>query len=310
MWNLKYNPDHRRSLADRFHGLVCAKLTQHHGNVQSRKRKTNPSLEPEDLLDGGETGSSEHIDLSARQGGTKNGLNSVAKKSTSGKTKARNKDSTPLAFDREPTQSITVTPAPDLNDQRLIGQTSTKLLEAESKLQHSKLNQYMAQGGGPDGMNLDQLDNSSADFEITPAGMRRRGSSVYEMPQSPPRYMGQNVRPLADTTQNTKRPLSDGKRDRKTKRNKNHSDVQIAKQTLVVVLKLTRGKGVSERPKTVPPQQPHVLTPSVEADEIAVRHSSTLASRCDTVASDLEAGDERGSIQPLVPDLDPVREIG
>ncbi|KAM0703497.1 hypothetical protein Q7P35_009436 [Cladosporium inversicolor] len=294
----------RDFLADRFHELVCEKLNQHHGNVQSRKRKTNTSLEPEDLFDGGETRSFEHTDLSVGQDGTKDGLNSVAKHSTSGKNKARNKDRIPLAIDREPTQSITATPAADLNDQRLMGQTPTKLLEAESKLQHSKLNQYMAQRGGPDGMDLDRLDNSSADFEITPAGVRRRNSSVYEMPQSPPRYMGQNERPLSLTTQNTKRPLSDDKRDRKAKRNKNHPDVQTAKHTLVVVLKLTRGKGVSERPKTVPPQQPHVLLPSVEADEIAVRHASTLASCCDTVASDTGVGDERTSIPPAIPNQD------
>jgi hypothetical protein len=190
-----------------------------------------------------------------------------------------------------------------------MGDTPSKLVEADPKFQHRKLKKFMEQQGRTNRANSHRLDDTLPDFEVTPAGVRMISPSAHGMSQSPPRYMDQSERPLAHSTHNGKRPLEDGTRGRKIKRNKNHPDVQTAKPSLLVVLKLTRGKGISDRPKTVPPQQPRVSIPSVEADEIAVRHSPVLASRHSTTASDPEIGDEGASIQQGVPHQNPLDDI-
>jgi hypothetical protein len=309
---MKYHSNHMRSLADRFYDLVCSKLNQYHTNVQKRKRKTNPLLDAEDLSNIEEAESLEHkvhTDVSVRQNVTDDKHNNFVHHSTFGTINKPSEDSIPLSIDRgsaQPTTAPPHPPAPALHDYNPMGDTPSKLVEADPKFQHPKLDKFMEQQGKTNRANSHRLDYTFPDFEVTPAGVRMISPSTHGVSQLPPRYMGPNERPLDHTTHNVKRPLNDGTRGRKTKRNKNHPDVQIAKPSLVVVLKLTQGKGVSDRPKTVPPQQPPALIPSVEADEIAVRHSSVLASRHDVVASDFDIGDERRSIQPLSPDQDPI----
>lgn len=283
--------------------------------MQRVKRKTNQSLDTEDLFDLEETeslGDKSHIDVSICQNVAQDKHNNLVHHSTSGTNNIPSEESIPISIDQETTQPTTATPHPPaaaLNDYSPMGDTPSKLVEAEPRFQHPKLKKFMEQQGRTNWANSHRIDDTLPDFEVTPAGVRMIPPSAHGMAQSPPRYMGPNERPPSNATHNVKRPLDDGTSGRKTKRNKNHTDVQTAKPSLLVVLKLTRGKGVSDRQKMVQPQQPHVLINSVEADEIAVRHSSILASRCDTVASDLEAGDELESIQPLVLDQDPIRDV-
>jgi hypothetical protein len=283
--------------------------------VQRVKRKTNQSLDTEDLFDFEEAESlrdKSHIDVSVCQNVTEDKHNNFVHHSTSGTNNIPIEENIPLSIHQETTQPTTTAthpPAAALNDYSPMGDTPSKLLEAEPKFQHPKLNKFMEQQGRTNRANSHQVDYTFPDFEVTPAGVRMISPSAHGMSQSPPRYMDQSERPLAHTAHNVKRPLDEGTSGRKTKRNKKHTDVQTAKPSLLVVLKLTRGKGVSDRQKTVPPQQPHVLIPSVEADEIAVRHSPVLASRHSTIASDPEIEDEETSIQQGVPHQNPLDNI-
>jgi len=183
-----------------------------------------------------------------------------------------------------------------LDSQRTMGQNIGTLLNLET---HAELHGWMKQQERPNGDDeSDKLDRDVAEPEdVHPeAGVGTSPVRVLSRPIS--RDNGHNEHLLA----HTKRPLTDGKRGRRTKRNKVSSDVHIAKPTLVVVLKLTRGKGASDRAATMPPRQSPGPVSSTELDEIHVRRSTTLPSREDVVADDPETGGERTFTRPLVPD--------
>ena len=302
-----------QSLADRFHDLVCLKLIQYHKNAQTRKRKTNPSLESEDHSDGEEVNSLGHKlqnDGFIPQNGAEDRQNNFAYHPTLGTSNTPSEDIIPFSIDQESTEPIAAAPASYLNGHNPMGATPTKLLEAELEFPNFELEGYMMeQHRRMNRTDSNQLDTNSGRLELLPSQARMGNQSVYETSQSPPRRLGQNERSPIPTTQNIKRPLPGDAPSRKTKRNKRHPDVHVIKPSLVVVLKLTRGKGVSNRPTTMPPQQPRVLIPSVEADEISLRHSSVPVSRHNVVASDAEIGDERTSIQPIVSHQDPTNDI-
>jgi hypothetical protein len=299
-----------RSLAHRFYDLVCLKLGQYHTNAQRAKRKSKPPVDAEDPIEVEEDksfGQDLRNDESVHQNVTEYEHNEFVDDSTSGTNNVQSEDTIPLPIS---TQSIIAPPGPSLDDRSPMGNTQTMLAEAEPKSRNIKLQQYMMeQRARTNLMDSHHLNSNSAGVESRPSEPRVASPSAYETSQSPLQDMGQNERSLTPTTQNVKRPLSDGRSGRKSKRNKNYPDVQTVKPTLVVALKLTREKGVPDQPTTMPPQQSYVPMPSVEADEISVRHLSVSASRYDAFASDREIGDERASVQHVVPNQDPTNDI-
>jgi hypothetical protein len=294
--------------------LVCQKLNHYHtNNVQRARRKTNLPVDTEDNTDVGETksvGQNFYNDASVHQNFTEDEHNKIFHDPTVGTVNAPGEDSIPVSVDLESAQPITAPPGTSLDNRSPMGNTQTMLAEAEPKSRNIKLQQFMMeQRARTNRTDSHHLHRNSAELESRPSEARMESPSAYETSQSPPQYMGQNERSLAPTTQNVKRPLSEGKSGRKSKRNKNYPDVQTLKPTLVVALKLTREKGVSDRPTTMPPQQSYIPMPSVEADEIYVRHPSVSASHYDVVASGSRIGDERASVQPVVPNQDPANDV-
>ena len=180
-----------------------------------------------------------------------------------------------------------------------MGDTSSKLIAGELEFPNIKLKEHMVkQQKRAHRTNSHQLDINSAGLQTLIFQARMESASDS---QSPPRFIGQNGRSPIPTTHNTKHLLPDGTCSRKIKRSKKDSEVQTVKPSLIVVRKLTRGKGVSNRQITVPPQQLYVPMPFVEDDEISVRHPSVPASQHDVAASGPDIGDERTSIQPVEP---------
>jgi len=311
---LSYYANHIRSLADRFHNLVCQKLNHYHtNNVQRARRKTNLPVDTEDNIDVGKiksVGQNFYNDASVHQSFTEDEHNKFFHDPTLGTVNTPGEDSIPVSVDLESAQPITAPAAPSLNDRSPMGNTPTKLVEAELGPRNTKLKRLMTeQRGRTNRTESHQLDRNSAGLESRPSQARMESSSAYRTSQSPPRCMGQNERSLTPTAQNIKRPLPDSTGGRQSKRSKKDPDIQTANPTLVVALKLTRGKGVTDRPTTMSPRQSHVPMPSVEADEIPVRQPSISARRHDAVVSDPEIEDERASVPSVETSQDPTNDI-
>lgn len=289
-----------QSLADRFYDLVCLKLIHHTKN--KIKRRTNSRLEPEDISDGEEARSSGNKlqnDVSVPQNIAEDKHNNFVYHPTTGTSSAPSENIIPLSIDQESTQRIAVAPPAYLRGHHPMGKTPSKLIAGELEFPNTKLEEHMAkQQERINRTNSHQPDTNTAELETLPFQARMESASDS---QSPPRFTGQNVRSPIPTTQNTKRLLPDDASRRKAKRSKKDSDVQTVKPSLIIVLKLTRGKGVSNRQTTMPPQQPYVPVPFVEDDEISVRHPSVPVSQPDVIASDPEIGVEQTSVQPVEP---------
>lgn len=287
-----------QSLADRFYDLVCLKLNHH--NKNKVKRNPNPRLESEDLFDSEEAKRSGYRlqnDVPVPQNVAEDRQDNFVYHPAPGTSSAPSEDIRPLSIDQESTQPIAVSPAPYLNDHNPMGDTSSKLIAGELEFPNIKLKRHMVkQQERANQTNSHQLDTNSAGLELFQTRMESASDS-----QSPPRFIGQNGRSPIPTTHNTKRLLPDGTRSRIVKRSKKDSDVQIVKPSLIVVLKLTRGKGVSNRQITVPPPQPYVPMPLVEDGEISVRHPSVPASQRDAAVTGPDIEDERTSVQPVEP---------
>ncbi|GAB7323901.1 hypothetical protein MBLNU13_g07330t2 [Cladosporium sp. NU13] len=305
----------RNFLADRFYELVCLKVRQYRTNVQCGQRKTNHPPDAEDFSEGEEPKSFGHKlqnNVLALQNVAEDMHNNFAYHPIPGSSNAPSEDIIPLSIGQESTQPIAAAPAPYLNSYNSMGATPTKLIEAELEFPNIKLKEHMKQRERTNRTDSYQLDANSAGIETLPFQARMENPSVYRASQSPPTLLGQNERSFTPTTRNIKRPLPGDPRSRRVKRSKNGSDVQTTKPTLIVVLKLTRGKGAANRPTTMPPeppQQPHVPISFIEVDEIFVRHPSVPPGRHDAVASDAEIRDERTSIQHLVLDQDSMNDI-
>lgn len=289
-----------QSLADRFHDLVCLKLIHH--NKNKVKRRTNSRLEPEDISDGEEARSSGNKiqnDVSVLQNVAGDRHNNFVYHPTPGTSSAPSEDIRPLSIDQESTQPIAVAPAPYLNGDSSMGKTPSKLIAGELEFPNIKLKEHMAkQQERTNRTNSRQLDTNSAGLETLPFQARMESASDS---QSPPRFVDQNRRSPILTTHNTKRLLPDDARRRIAKKSKKDSDVQTVRPSLIVVLKLTRGKGVSNRQTTMPPQQSCIPIPFAEDDEISIKHPSVPASHPDVVASDPEIGVEQTSVQSVEP---------
>lgn len=218
-----------QSLADRFHDLVCLKLSQYHKNAQTRKRKTNPSLEFEDHSDGEEVDSLGHKlqnDEFIPQKGAEDRHNNFAYHPTPRTSNTPSEDIIPFSIDQGSTEPIAVAFASYLNGHNPMGATPTKLLEAELEFPNFELEGYkMEQHRRMNRTGSNQLDTNSGRLELLPSQARMGNQSVYETSQSPPRHLGQNERSPIRTTQNIKRPLPGDACSRKTKRNKRHPDV-------------------------------------------------------------------------------------
>lgn len=289
-----------QSLAERFYDLVCLKLIHH--NKNRINRRTNSRLEPEDISDGEEARSSGNKlqkDVSVPQNVAEDRHNNFVYHPTPGTSSAPSENIISLSIDQESTQPIAVAPPTYLSGYNSMGKTPSKLIAGELEFPNTKLKEHMAkQHERINRTNSHQLDTNTAELETLPFQARKESASDS---QSPPRFTGQNRRSPIPTTQNTKRLLPDDTSRRKAKRSKKDSDVQTVKPSLIVVLKLTRGKGVSNRQTTMPPQQPYVPVPFVEDDEISVRYPSLPASHPDVIASGPEIGVGQTSVQPVEP---------
>lgn len=266
------------------------KVGQHNRNLQSRKRKTKQPRTPKTTLDVEDGRQPIHIDVSACQSVEDTwGKNAPTLSDETNDT--RTEDSRPRSTGQERMTPNAASAESVLDRQRSMGQNIGTLPNLET---HAELHGWMKQQERPNGDDeSDKLNHDMAEPEdVHPeAGVGTSPVRVLSRPIS--RDNRHNEQPLA----HTKRPLTDGKRGRRTKRNKVSSDVHIAKPTLVVVLKLTRGKGASDRAATMPPRQSPGPVSSTELDEIHVRRSTILPSREDIVADDPETGGERTALR-------------
>ena len=268
------------------------KVGQYHRNGKRERKSHQPSGVEEDS-EVEEAGNPGYNDISFYQNIPEDEFDNIPYHSTAGTPEAQREDSELRSTGQQQMSPHTGPATPLFHGEGAMGDTPSKLAKAglyQPVEQQRKSDQPVCNRLG-DNFTVDELDSPRVSI---------RSSSAYEPSQSPPGYIGRDDQPLSHIPQSTKRALSDQARGRKSKKNKISSNVHTVKPTLLVVLKLTRGKNATDRATTMAPR-----VPSTEVNENPVGHAATRRRCSDDVATDYETRDEQHHIQPTMPNQDP-----